>query len=135
MPKKCCLNISALSNPNSFHLPIYPSPYPVSNPDSDPNSMFPPMTTLVNSGSSHCFIDPAYIALHKIPTVPIPHPIPLCLFDGLLGQTITQVVTEFSVRFPSRDILPLTFYVTSLDSSYSVVLGYSWLIHYNPGLD
>ena len=133
--KECRLNVSALSDPDSFRLPIYPSLYPVSDPDFDSNSVFPSMTALVDSGSSYCFIDPAYVALHKISAVPIPYPILLRLFDGLLGQTITQVVTEFSVRFPFGDILPLTFYVTPLDSSCSVVLGYSWLTRYNPGID
>ena len=125
MPKECHLNASALSDPDSFRLPIYPSPYPVSDPDSDPNSVFHPMTALVDSGSSYYFINSTYITLHKIPTVLIPHSIPLCLFDSSLGQTITQVITEFSIHFSSKNVLLLTFYITPLDFLCSVVLGYS----------
>ena len=83
--KECCFNVSTLSDPNSIYLLVYLSLYPISSPDSDPNSMFPLMTTLVNSGSSHCFIDPAYVTLYKIPAVLISYPILLHLFDGSLG--------------------------------------------------
>ena len=39
------------------------------------------------------------------------------------------------VRLPSGELLPLTFYVTPLDSSCKAVLGYSFLTHYNPSID
>ena len=123
--KECCFNVSTLSDPNLFHLSIYLSPYSISNLNSDSNSMFPLITTLVDSGSSYCFIDLTYITLHKLLTVPTLHPILLCFFNGLLDQTITQIITEFSIYFPSENILSLTFHITSLNSSCFMVLGYS----------
>jgi hypothetical protein len=42
---------------------------------------------------------------------------------------------EIPITFPTGEEFTLTFYVTSLDSSYSAVLGYSWLRQYNPLID
>jgi hypothetical protein len=47
---------------------------------------------------------------------------------------ITETM-ELLITFPTGEEFTLTFYVTSLDSSCSAVLGYSWLQQYNPLID
>ena len=88
---------------------------------------------MVDSGSSHCFIDPCFIAEHSIPFYEIP-PITLRLIDGSVGAIITSAV-DLSVCFTTNDILPLKFYVTKLDSSTAFVFGHNWLHRYNPSID
>src|SRR6202790_3300353 len=79
--------------------------------------------TLIDSGSSHCFLDSTFVEEHNIPTTSVT-PIGLRLFDGSCKTTITQI-THLLVTFPCGEKFNLTFYVTPLDSSCSAVLGYN----------
>ena len=122
------LNVSTLSNPNSLCIPLV-SPLVCASDHLQPI----PIQMLVNSGSTHCFLDFAFARGHSLPTTPTP-PVELCLFDGTLNNIISEVVL-LPIRFPSSECMTLNFYVTLLDSCYSLVLDHSWLTCYNPLID
>ena len=89
--------------------------------------------TLIDSGSSHCFIDSSFVLGHELPVSDVT-PKCLHLFDGTYGTTIKQE-TDLPVKFPSRETLSIRFLVTPLEPSCSAVLGYNWLAHHNPLVD
>jgi len=76
------LNVSALSDPNSLCISL------VSLLVCAPDYLQPiSIQTLVDSGSTHCFLDSAFARGHSLPTTPTP-PVELHLFDGtLMSQT------------------------------------------------
>jgi len=116
------LNAAALTNPDSLHTKI-----------SFPSVPFVSSSGLVDSGSSHCFVDPGFVAEHSFSTYEIP-PVVLRLLDGSVGAMITRAAV-INIRFDSKDILQVKCYVTKLDSSSAFVFGYDWLHRYNPSID
>jgi hypothetical protein len=117
------LNASTLSDPNSL--------MPSVSLDTYPN--IPMFSALIDSGSSHCFIDSAFVAKHALPTYSVP-PLQLHLFDGTSNSVITQAI-ELPIRFMTGEVISVPLYVTPLDSPCSLVLGYNWLAHDNPSID
>jgi hypothetical protein len=120
--KEVQLNAAALKDPDAMHTPI-----------SFPDHSSLDSSGLVDSGSSHCFADPLFISSNNLPSYDIP-PVTLRLLDGLVGEVITKA-TDIRIRFSTKDVLLLKFYITKLDSHSAFVFRHNWLHCYNPSID
>ena len=93
------LQASALSDPNSLHVLLTST----SIPDSA-------ITALIDSGSTHCFVDSKFACTHNLLLTSVP-PIQLRLFDGTSNGTITQSF-QFPVTFDSGETMTVNMSVT-----------------------
>ena len=122
------LNISALSD--SYSLFVFLTFLLILSQDYFNKILF---WAFVNSKSTHCFIDSKFVDTYylKISTTLL---VALHLFNGSSNNTISEIA-NLSIIFPTSDCITLDFYITLLNSFYSLVLGYNWLIWYNPLID
>src|SRR6266436_3369506 len=93
-----------------------------------------PFVALLDSGSSHCFVDELFAKKNKLSLSKLPSTIPLRLFDGSTWNSVSHKTT-IPLTFSTSETHQTEFYVTKLDKGYSIVLSYDWLVCHNPSID
>ena len=112
------LNMSTLSDPHSLFVSLTS---PLILGQDHLNKI--PFQALISSRSTHCFVDSKFVNTHhlKISTTSL---LVLLLFDGSSNCIISEIA-NLPILFSTGDCMNLDFYVTLLDSSYSLVFGYN----------
>ena len=78
---------------------------------------------LVDSGSLDCFLDSKFVISNKLRTQKI-DPLPLTLIDGTVNYYVNQVIF-LPIQLSYGLLCVIECYVTTLDSSYKLVLGHN----------
>src|SRR5260370_19739175 len=93
-----------------------------------------PFIALLDSGSSHCFVDEVFAKKNKLVLSKLPSIILLRLFDGSARNSISHK-TNIPLTFSTGETHQTELYVTKLDKGYSVILSYDWLHCHNPSIN
>src|SRR5258707_81667 len=112
-------------SPNSFFLSL------TSRAARNPLRLF---QALLDSGSSHSFVNEAFALKNKLKFSYLPKAILLRMFNGSTMSTVNRMCC-IPIMFSTGESHALDLFVTKLDEEYSVVLGYSWLTQHNPSID
>ena len=98
---------------------------------SQANTLYVNLSSHLVAHSSVTFqglVDSVFVDKYAIPTCPIP-PVKLCFLDGSSPSFLTQSV-QIPIQFLSGEVVDKDFYVTLLDSSCAIVLGYDFLLQH-----
>src|SRR5260370_5763635 len=93
-----------------------------------------PFVALLDSGSSHCFVDELFAKKNKLLLSKLPSTIPLQLFDGSTRNSVSHKTTIL-LTFSTGETHWMEFYVTKLDKGYSIVISYHYLVCHNPSIN
>src|SRR5258708_3168083 len=118
------LHTSSLS-PNSFFLSLTSTSI---------CNLLQPFCALLDSGSSHSFVNEVFVTNNKSKFSYLLNPIPLKMFDGSTPSNVCKKVW-MPITFSTGETQHLEFFITNLDENYSLVLGYDWLAQHNPNID
>src|SRR5260370_11944280 len=92
-----------------------------------------PFVALLDSGSSHCFVDKLFAKKNKLLLSKLPSTIPLQLFDRSTWNSVSHKTT-IPLTFSTSETHRMEFYVTKLDKGYSIALAYNCLVTLNPSI-
>jgi len=123
-----CLNAAILSDLNSLTLKLMF--LLVCKSDHIQNLTF---HALVNSESTHYFVNTTFIWKYNIPTS-LTMLVKLKIFNRLSNKIISEIVS-LSITITSSHWMILNVYIIFLNSSCLLVLRYNWLTQHNPSID
>src|SRR5260370_15234238 len=118
------LHTSSLS-PNSFFLSLT---------STSVRNLLQLFCALLDSGSSHSFVNEAFAMNNRLKFSYLPNPIPLKMFDGSTPSNVSKKV-RMPITFSTGEMHHLEFFITNLDENYSLVLGYDLLARTNLNID